>query len=179
MEKTLKLKPVMKKIKQGGTNLKHVAILQSILKHTSEVCIHQQNGASRNKVFVQKDGHLEAVFDANGVLVQDGINDGSYNYCHPAEGPLRHFSFDISPWIVWGQTRTDPTTVKSRIYAYMGDLEGGIRRALASMRIPGHIGHPIRNYIGHLNRRESATQYGMISATFVAGSEWVADIVPD
>jgi hypothetical protein len=30
------------------------------------------------------------------------------------------------------------------------------------MRIPGHTGHPIRNYIGHLIRSESATQSGII-----------------
>jgi hypothetical protein len=34
------------------------------------------------------------------------------------------------------------------------------------LRNPGHIGHPIRNYIGRLIWSESATQSGIISATF-------------
>ena len=83
-----------------------------------------------------KDGHKEAVYDKNGNLVKDGVNDGSYNYFPRTEQPLLHFSFDISPWIMWGQSRTDNTTVKSRIYAYMGDLEGGISRTLQLEKRP-------------------------------------------
>jgi len=39
------------------------------------------------------------------------------------------------------------------------------------VRIPGHIGHLIRDYIGHPIRSESATQSGIISATFWADPE--------
>jgi hypothetical protein len=132
MSRQLELAPYVKLIKKGEVNPKHAAIIRSILRHTNEVCIHQQNGASANRVFVSEDGHKEAVYGEDGKLVQDGINDGSYNYYHPSEEPLRHFSFDISPWIMWGNSREDSTTVKSRIYAYMGDLEGGVRGALAN-----------------------------------------------
>lgn len=131
MEKELKLKPIVKQIQNGTINSNQLAILYLIIQNTAEVCIHQQNGAKENKVYLGPDGHKEAVYDKNGKLVKDGINDGSYNYYHPSKEPLCHFSFDICPWIMWGQSRTDTTTVKSRIYAYMGDLEGGIRRALA------------------------------------------------
>jgi hypothetical protein len=129
MTKALKLSSFINDIQTGKTSSNQTAILYEILENTHEVCIHQQNGAKENRVFVMKDGHREAVYDKNDELVQDGINDGSYNYYHPAKEPLYHFTFDISPWIMWGQSRTDSTTVKSRIYAYMGDLEGGIRRA--------------------------------------------------
>ncbi len=131
MSRQLELKPYIKAIKKGEANPKHIAIIRAILKNTNEVCIHQQNGASDNKVFVHQDGHREAVYGKDGKLVQDGINDGTYNYYSASEEPLLHFTFDTSPWISLGTTRSDPTTVKSRIYAYMGDLEGGIGRTLA------------------------------------------------
>ncbi len=132
MENKFKLTPFIEQIEQGSVDSNQLAAIHAMLKHTAEVRIHQQNGASGNKVFVHQDGHKEAVYDKDGNLVKDGVNDGSYNYYHPSEEPLRHFAFDISPWILWGQSRTDPTTVKGRIYAYMGDLEGGIGRALAA-----------------------------------------------
>ncbi len=130
MEQKLKLASFIQEIQKGNISSKRTSILYAILQNTSEVCIHQQNGAKDNQVYVHQDGHKEAVYDKNGKLVQDGINDGSYNYFHPTKQPLYHFTFDISPWIMWGQSRTDSTTVKSRIYVYMGDLEGGIRKAI-------------------------------------------------
>ncbi len=129
IEKELELGPYIRKIKSGEIAARRASILYAILQNTFEVCIHQQHGAKHNKVYVHQDGHSEAVYDEDGKLVQDGVNDGSYNYFHPSKEPLRHFTFDISPWIMLGQSGTDNTTVESRIYAYMGDLEGGIRRA--------------------------------------------------
>ncbi len=123
MARELSLIPFINQIQQGKFSDNQTAIVYLILKHTTEVHIHQQNGAIGNQVFVHKDGHSEAVFDKNKELVKDGVNDGSYNYFHPSEQPLRHFSFDISPWIMWGHSRTDSTTVKSRIYAFMGDCK--------------------------------------------------------
>lgn len=130
------LDPYVDQIKSGDVSEHHIAVIYAILQNTQEVCIHQQNGAKDNKVYVGPEGRREAVYDKDGELVQDGINDGSYNFFHPSEQPLNHFSADISPWIVWGQSKTDVTTVKSRIYAYMGDLEGGIRRALELKKLP-------------------------------------------
>ena len=129
------LGPYIKRIQDKEISSRQIDILYAILRNTYEVCIHQQNGAIDNKVYVSKDGHKEAVYGKDGKLVQDGVNDGSYNYFHPSEQPLRHFTADISPWIMWGQSRTDNTTVTSRIYAYMGDLEGGIRRTLEQQTI--------------------------------------------
>ncbi len=129
-EKELKLAPYIQQIKSGKISTQKISILYTILQNTHEVCIHQQNGAKDNTVYLSPDGHKEAVYGKDKKLVKDGVNDGSYNYFHPTEQPLLHFSFDISPWIMWGQSRTDHTTVESRIYAYMGDLEGGINRSL-------------------------------------------------
>lgn len=100
-----------------------------MLSQTQELNIHQMRGATKNKVFVHKDGHKEAVFDENGSLVQDGINDGSYNYAHPQNDPFGHYTQDIHPWINFGMSRKDPTSKQERIQAYILDLEQGIVRA--------------------------------------------------
>jgi len=119
----------LKQIDEQVVSPEDLAAIYLVLQNTFEVAIHQQRGATENKVFIHEDGHSEAVYDGNGEIVQDGINDPSYNYFNNKEFPLRHYLYDINPWIIWGNTQTDSTDVKERIYAYMGDLEGGIRRA--------------------------------------------------
>ncbi len=115
-----------------------ISLIRHWLANTSEVSIHQMRGATGNQVFLHTDGHREAVYDEKGKLVQDGINDGSYNYAHPIEEPLKHFNRDILPWILWGNSRSDPTTVKERLDAYSQSLGGGLGAAqLASRRLLG------------------------------------------
>lgn len=106
------------------------AIIVLILENTNEVAIHQMRGETGNRVYQHKDGHREAVFDADGNAVKNGYNDASYNIANPRTQPLGHFVLDISPWISMGNTRTDPTDKNERIFAYMGDIEGGLRRAI-------------------------------------------------
>ncbi len=108
---------------------KEVALIHHWLANTSENRIHQLRGARDNKVFLHKDGHIEVVYNGEGNLVKDGINDGSYNYAHPIKEPLKHFNQDILPWILWGNSRKDPTTVKERLEAYSQDLSAGLSRA--------------------------------------------------
>ncbi len=103
-----------------------IAMIRHWLSCTSETRIHQMRGATGNKVYLHQDGHREAVFDAQGKRVQDGINDGSYNYAHPVEEPLKHFNRDILPWILWGASPSDPTTVEERLEAYSRSLGGGL-----------------------------------------------------
>lgn len=116
------------------------SLLFLILSKTNEYHIHNMNGAVGNQVFLHEDGAIELVYDANGNLVKDGINDGSYNYAHPVKDPIGHFEKDIHPWIKWGASQNDPTTVSERIYAYMGDLEGGIMRAREVLATRGSEG---------------------------------------
>ncbi|BCS94997.1 hypothetical protein DSLASN_06290 [Desulfoluna limicola] len=130
MQESLQLTPFMEQIQRNEISEKQTAIIYSILQHTSEICIHRQNGAIDNQVFIHKDGHFEAVFDKHNKPVKDGVNDASFNYFHPFNKPLYHFTFDISPWIMWGQSATDNTTAASRIIAYTCDLKAGIRLAL-------------------------------------------------
>ena len=96
------------------------------LGSTSELPIHQLRGKTGNKLYLHKDGHKEAVFDAEGKLVKDGMNNGSYNYAHPVKEPLKHFNQDILPWILMGSSRADPTSVKERLEAYSRALGVGL-----------------------------------------------------
>ena len=141
--KPLKLKKHLRAIKDNEIAQEQIDQLSWILSHTYEVQMHRMRGASENKVFVHKDGHKEAVFDKDGNAVKDGINDASYNYYPANTQPLMHFTFDINPWIMWGNSPTDPTTVNERIYAYMGDLEGGIKRAHAMRKKRPTIAQPL------------------------------------
>jgi hypothetical protein len=123
------LNPYILGIQEGKYQSEHFAIIYLVLKNTYEFHIHNQRVKTRNSVFVHPDGHREAVFDSNKKPVKDGINDASYNYYDEKEAPLRHFTYDISPWILWGNSKQDPTSPSERIYAYLGDLEGGIKEA--------------------------------------------------
>lgn len=125
LELELKLKPMVSRVKKGKIQQKKLQIIWTVLSATSEFYIHRLNGADDNEIFVHKDGHKEAVYDKAGNLVQDGINDGSYNYFHPDDDPLRHFAGDIHPWILWGISPKDPTTPVDRISAYVMDVING------------------------------------------------------
>jgi|GEM_PF-1523168 len=106
------------------------------LSHTQEVAIHQMRGAKENQVFLGPEGHKEAVFDADGKIVKDGINDASYNYAHPYNDPINHFTKDILPWITWGATKTDPTSIDERLRAYSIALGGGLTTAQKNKKKP-------------------------------------------
>jgi len=88
------------RINNGEIDKTKLSIIYLILKHTGENYSHNLNGVTGNKVYSHEDGHKEAVYDSSGKLVQDGINDGSYNYFDFRKKPLKHFSFDSSPWLL-------------------------------------------------------------------------------
>lgn len=124
----LRLGEVVGRINDREIPLKHQQIIYEILSHTSESAIHRMRGETENRVFFKDTGE-EVVFDKDGNRVANGYNDGTFNYAHYENEPLLHFVMDISPWIMLGISEEDPTDPKERIYAYMGDLEGGIVRA--------------------------------------------------
>lgn len=110
------------------------ATIFTILVHTQELEIHQLNGAVENQVFLHKDGHKEAVYDGSGKLVNDCLNQGSYNYYHPYQYPLGHFTADILPWLIFGNCRNDPSTKEQRIKAYVSDLRLGFSQVIENNR---------------------------------------------
>ena len=44
------------------------------------------------------------------------------------EQPINNFLLDICPWLVWGNTKNDPTTFDERFYYYCMDLDPGIQK---------------------------------------------------
>ena len=108
-------------------NPEQLSIVRYVLKNTYENNIHRMRGETENRVFVAEDGR-EAVFDRNGNLVTNDYNRGSFNYYSNEKEPIKKFIFDIAPWLVWGNTRNDPTTFNERLYYYTLDLDYGIQK---------------------------------------------------
>jgi hypothetical protein len=124
----LPLSDMIKRVSDGRIEKDKIRAVATILRNTNELHIHQMRGANGNEVLINPDGHSEAVYDRNKKAVKDGINDGSYNYFHPQQDALRHFSFDIAPWLLMGQSPNDPTTRAERIDAYSADVFDGVIR---------------------------------------------------
>ena len=74
-----------------------------------------KDGKPNYKV-VTKDGRYEAIYDSNGNLVEDPRDIGTYNYCPLVDSAIGHFFVDVLPWIIWGNSADDTTTVGERIY---------------------------------------------------------------
>lgn len=129
-EKNLKV-CLKKGLKKLSINLneevpeKNLGIINFILKNTYEINIHKMRGEEENQVYTKQTGE-EAVFDKDGNLVTNAWNQGSYNY-GKYEMPIQKFELDIWPWLVWGNTREDPTTFEERFYYYIMDLDRGIQ----------------------------------------------------
>jgi len=105
-----------------------VATIYTILGNTQEFRIHQLNGEIENRTFLHKDGHREVVFNKDGTAVEGCPNKATYNYYHPYESPLGHFTADILPWLMWGSCRDDSSTIDQRLEAYMIDFRDGFER---------------------------------------------------
>jgi hypothetical protein len=124
-------------IEQINTNQishKNLVLIYTILQNTNEHYMHNMNGVTSNVVYISPDGHHEGVYDKDGKLVQDGVNDPSYNFASYQTKPLEHFILNISPWIILGNSRADTTTCEARIFNFLCDFEGGIRRSLELSR---------------------------------------------
>jgi hypothetical protein len=122
----LNYQTLIDRIQNQSIDSRKIQIIYLLLKNTPEHFIHNMNGATGNSVFVHENGLMEVVYDQNGNLVQDGINDGSYNYYSRTAQPLKHYFYDIHPWIIMGNSERDTTTKGERIFAYMSDLEGAV-----------------------------------------------------
>ena len=104
----------------------NISIINYILKFVYENNIHKMRNEDDNVVYTKKTGE-EAVFNKNGDLVNNDWNKGSFNY-GKYEQPINKFLLDIWPWLVWGNTKNDPTTFDERFYYYCMDLDPGIQK---------------------------------------------------
>lgn len=73
-----------------------------------------ENGV-RNIKFVS-DSNTEAVYNGNNELVMDERDYGTYNVVDPNKSEVGHGILDVAPWIIWGNTEGDDTTMVDRIY---------------------------------------------------------------
>jgi hypothetical protein len=105
-----------------------LSIINFILRNTYEINTHKMRGENENQVYIDNEGHQEAVYDKNGNLVTNSYNQGSYNYASVEDEPIQHFLLDIAPWLKWGNTRDDPTSFEERLYYYTYDLDNGIQK---------------------------------------------------
>lgn len=139
LDNSLSLGDMVRRVRDGEFSDDTVRAITEILRNTQEGEIHRMRDGKNYKVYVHRDGHQEAVYDGKGALVQDGINDGSYNFFHPERDPLRHFSFDIAMWLLLGQSPNDPTTRDERVRAYSADVYTGIANAMKAPRTDGRV----------------------------------------
>lgn len=108
-----------------------LSVVHFILKNTYEDNIHKMRGESKNAVYVKKTkdehGYSEAVFNEQGQPVTNSYNQASFNYFLYETEPIKHFGYDMLPWLEKGNTRDDPTSFKERMYYYSLDLSIGIQ----------------------------------------------------
>jgi len=83
-----------------------------------------------NLKFVSYDGFCEAVYNKKGVLLDennDPINMGTYNYAAGIHSINAHGTYDVAPYLIWGNTPN--STQKGR-----GDILIGINLAAANYK---------------------------------------------
>ncbi len=66
----------------------------------------------------------QAIYDKNGNLETTHENGGSYDYVSPKDGLKAHADLDVEPWLTWGNTPQDTTTVQQRREAMAQKPEG-------------------------------------------------------
>ena len=132
-------------LRTDTTSRDTVSRIALLLSNTHETQVHRMQGQDENRTFLHKDGKKEAVYDKNGDLVKDGINDGSYNYFHPQKDSFRHLTFDMAPWIKLGASRTDPTSIKERVHAYSADIFAAVSRIRKNHIPTGEKQIPLKN----------------------------------
>jgi hypothetical protein len=80
---------------------------------------HQMGtGQQGNTKWVSTDGHMEAVYDKDGYLVESDENVGTYNYYSPnGLSGVAHTVVDVLPWYIWGNSENDKTSGWDRFWA--------------------------------------------------------------
>lgn len=71
-----------------------------------------------NSKWVSQDGRFEAIFDKLGNLVTAPEDFGTFNFADPNSNPLGHFVKDVLPWLAYGNSADDSTTVAQRFNSF-------------------------------------------------------------
>lgn len=78
---------------------------------------HTQGDGNTGNTVWTKGGH-EVVFDANGKVVNDDLNGGTFNYC--PQNDLVHGICDVVPYLLLGNSPRDALRIGSRIKRAVG-----------------------------------------------------------
>jgi hypothetical protein len=60
-----------------------------------------------NLKFISADGHFEAVYNKDGMLLtqeNDPLNMGTFNYAHQVADQITHYNLDVWPYFMWNNT---------------------------------------------------------------------------
>lgn len=108
-----------------------LSVIYYILQNTYEKNIHQMRGEKYNVVYVKTTAvdnfYREAVFDKDNNPVTNEYNKASGNFFLNKTEPIKHFTNDMLPWLIMGNSRIDPTVYEERLYYYIYDLDYGIQ----------------------------------------------------
>ena len=89
--------------------------------HENGLGVPNPSGNNKYTMADGKGGSYELVYDSNGNLVTDEVNKGTYNYADPKglKGKMDHGVKDLLPYLIFGNSKDDPTTFGERL---MGTL---------------------------------------------------------
>ena len=96
------------------------AIKQGFVKASNfENMYHKNKNQNDNVKYYNNKTGQEIIFDANGKVVTDIENIGTYNYFSPgnAIGNVLHIFADVLPYHIWGNDENDTTPVINRIFS--------------------------------------------------------------
>lgn len=99
---------------------------------------HNLLGDSGNVSYrgLRQNAHIQVIFDRNGNLVTSPENVGTYDFgaVYNNKGKVsktgleRHFRKDVYPWIYWGNSPRDRTTVNQRLQSLFESIKKSANR---------------------------------------------------
>ena len=72
-----------------------------------------------NVKYISPDGRSESVYNRYHMLVTDVVNQGTYNFYHPIDDSIKHALADVVPYILFGNTFDDPTSIENRLLPWL------------------------------------------------------------
>ena len=87
---------------------------------------HNLNGENgnmdcRGKVGTPRE-HQQMIVAPNGMIVTSPENMGTYDFVSPSISKRDHFTNDVAPWIIWGNSENDTTSGRERSKALLKGL---------------------------------------------------------